>query len=321
MVREIDSTDHHEYNLVMEFEPSDDTVRMRVAFQQALLPPQQIDHIITQMEHYVNCIVNDSNILVENLRDCLPISTLSMFNPQPQSCAEGHDLLKAIENHANTTPLAPAVIFASSIQEYTMKRRILTYQELNEHSNRLARFIRSQHKDSDPPVCIHMEKSVLLYIAILATIKAGFGYLPIMPDTPLPRVRSIMRQARVSFCLCDSNIKDQLIDAEYGNAVDITRLDLSTFETQNLSVDFPPDRIAYTIFTSGSTGEPKGVPVTMKNLSSNIEALSELMRSMSASSKYSSPFTTGCACAPRLRRYYFKTSHPAFALSRSRICR
>ena len=276
IVREIDSADRHEYNLVVEFEPSDDTVRMRVTFQQALISPQQIDHMVTQMEHYVNRIINDSDSLVETLNDSLPVSTLSIVNPKPQSCAEGHNLVKAIENHANTVPLALAVNFSNSIQEFNTNSLRLTYRKLNERSNRLARFILSQHKTKNRPVCIYMEKSVHMYIAIFATIKAGFGYLPITPDTPLPRVRSIMQQASVSFCLCDSDTIGNLPDVENVNAANIFGLDLTAIDTQNLGIEFPPDGIAYTIFTSGSTGEPKGVPVTMQNLLGNIQALSEL---------------------------------------------
>ena len=276
LVCEVDSADQHEYSLVLEFEPTSDSVRAKATFQQALIPPQQIDHVISQIQHYVNCMVNNPNSLVDNLSDCLPVSELSISNPEPQDYAQGRNLLHAIENHAETIPLAPALTFTNDIEDFYANSRTLTYLELNEQSNRMARFIRSHQNVHGPMVGIYMEKSVDLYTAILAAIKAGFGYLPLIPDTPLARVRSIMRQANVTFCLCDSATSRKLDGRQHINTVDVTLLELSKFEAGNLNLEFPQEQVAYTVFTSGSTGEPKGVPVTMKNLLGNIQALTEL---------------------------------------------
>ena len=276
LVCEVDSADQHEYSLVLEFEPTSDSVRAKATFQQALIPPQQIDHAISQIQHYINCMVNNPDSLVDNLSDCLPVSELSISNPEPQDFAQGRNLLHAIENHAETIPLAPALIFTDGIEDFHANSRTLTYLEINEQSNRVARFIRSQQNFHGPMVCIYMEKSVHLYTAILAAIKAGFGYLPLVPDTPLARARSIMQQANVTFCLCDSATSQKLHGARHIDFVDVTLLELSRFEAGNLDLEFPQEQVAYTVFTSGSTGEPKGVPVTMRNLLGNVQALTEL---------------------------------------------
>ena len=274
LVLEVDSADHHEYNLVLEFEPTSHGVRARATFQQALISPQQIHHAISQIQHYVDCMANYPDSLLDDLADCLPVSKLSIANPEPSDCAQGRSLLNAIEKYAEAIPLAPALTFANKIRNSVLSSCTLTYLELNQQSNRLARFMRSHHNIFGPMVCIYMEKSVDLYIAILGAIKAGFGYLPLIPDTPPARVRSILQQANITFCLCDGTTFEKLDGAH--DVVNVTQLELSRFEPSNLDLAFPPEQVAYTVFTSGSTGEPKGVPVTMRNLLGNLHALTEL---------------------------------------------
>lgn len=275
-IREIDSADQHEYNLVLEFEPTGNDIRMRATFQQALLSCDQIKLMIAQIQYYVEYIVNNSDGLVQDMNNCLPVSALSISNLRPEDCATGHNLVEAIEEHARALPSTPAIIFANSFEHFKPNTTSVTYQELNERSNQVARLIRSRSASESNPVCIFMDKSIDLYVTILGSIKAGFGYLPIIPDTPLARVKSIFHQANISLCICDDKTHDDLEGTQGVLTVNCTKFDLSEFDATNLNINFPHDRVAYTVFTSGSTGEPKGVPVTMRSLLGNLQALSEL---------------------------------------------
>ena len=277
-VREVDSADNHEFNLVLEIKPSNNGIRARATFQKSLISLAQVEMLITQVEALVDAMINSPDSLVDDLPSCFAKSSLSISNPKPKSSSIGLSLIAAIEQHATQHPSSVALVFATNIDPSNACTKILTYEDLIVRANKLANFIASLQKPPDELICICMEKSVDLYLAILATIKAGSGYLPLVPNTPPSRIRTIIDQANIKYCLCD-NMTQRLFDDSFElNSVDITALNLENFASQNLAISFPSHHLAYSIFTSGSTGQPKGVAVTMGNLLSNIEVLSELYK-------------------------------------------
>ena len=55
----------------------------------------------------------------------------------------------------------------------------ITYNELNQKANKLANYLRKESDMSGKMICICMEKSVKMIIAILAVLKSGAAYVPI----------------------------------------------------------------------------------------------------------------------------------------------
>ena len=88
----------------------------------------------------------------------------------------------------------------ADINEKTCTTECLTYSELNAKANKLAHFLISSGTLPDELVCICMDKSVDLYIGILAIVKAGAAYLPLVPETPPARIRQILSDAKVKTC-------------------------------------------------------------------------------------------------------------------------
>lgn len=79
----------------------------------------------------------------------------------------------------------------------------LSYRELNEKSNQLARHIRSQYKrktsqeiEPDTLIALCLDRSLELIIGILGVLKAGGAYVPIDPSYP---------QERIDYILADTN--------------------------------------------------------------------------------------------------------------------
>ncbi|KAH0068236.1 peptide synthetase, partial [Aureobasidium melanogenum] len=121
-----------------------------------------------------------------------------------------------------------------------------------------------------------MEKSVALYVSILAAVKAGCGYLPLVPETPAARISQILVDANVRFCLTDSSTAHIITDISSCHVINITTADFSKQSCTSPQLAFEPTNIAYAVFTSGTTGKPKGVLVTQENILSNLEALSKI---------------------------------------------
>ncbi|MCP4214248.1 MAG: AMP-binding protein, partial [bacterium] len=77
----------------------------------------------------------------------------------------------------------------------------LTYRELNNSCNRLARLLRSKGIKANIPVGIMLERSLEMPAAILAVLKAGGAYLPIDPEYPENRVAQIIESSNPGMVL------------------------------------------------------------------------------------------------------------------------
>ncbi|RFM33506.1 non-ribosomal peptide synthase/polyketide synthase [Chitinophaga silvisoli] len=131
----------------------------------------------------------------------------------------------------------------------------VTYRELDEKTNRFARYLADVH-DVQPRdlVGIMLERNEWLIIAMLGILKAGAAYVPIDPDYP---------QERIEYIVSDSNCR-VLVDEEDLNQFKSTQSDLSA---ASIGIKSLPEDLIYMIYTSGSTGKPKGVMLAHSNIS------------------------------------------------------
>ncbi|HEX3757326.1 MAG TPA: amino acid adenylation domain-containing protein [Kofleriaceae bacterium] len=156
------------------------------------------------------------------------------------------------ERQAARTPDATAVVSDAGA---------LSYRELDERANRLARHLRKRGVVAGSRVAICIDRSADMVVALLATLKAGGAYVPLDPGYP---------PDRLAYMLADSAPAVVLVDAVGRDAVGPhPALDLAAGAARwarepadNLGRDeiaIGPRSLAYLIYTSGSTGQPKGV--------------------------------------------------------------
>src|SRR3954454_2412991 len=77
----------------------------------------------------------------------------------------------------------------------------LTYREVNERANRLARLLRARGVRPHDRVGLLLPRSADLVVAVLAVLKAGAAYVPIDPDYPADRIAYVLRDAEPSAVL------------------------------------------------------------------------------------------------------------------------
>ena len=131
--------------------------------------------------------------------------------------------------------------------------RRLTYAELNDRANRLARHLRKLGVGTDVLVGLTTERSPEALVGMLGILKAGGAYLPLDPAYP---------EDRRAFMVEDSGARLVL---------DPQTLSGGDWEAESpapLGIETPPESAAYLIYTSGSTGRPKGVVVPHRALAS-----------------------------------------------------
>jgi amino acid adenylation domain-containing protein len=167
------------------------------------------------------------------------------------------------------TPRIPHIAFEEQTERAPNRiaaksaRIKLTYRELNERANRLARYLRDNfgvRKGHSVGVCTAHEPSRLL--ALLAVAKCGGVYVPVDAECPQERMRYMINKAKLRIVLTD------LSDCHLSTIGGLPMIDLTSVEaysaanTSNLELEIDAHDALYIIFTSGSTGWPKGVAVS-----------------------------------------------------------
>ncbi len=131
---------------------------------------------------------------------------------------------------------------------------VLTYGELGLRSDNLASRLAEIRPGDHSPVAIIGHKEPEMLIGFLGAAKSGHPYIPIDVSTPARRIEQMVRSSgalalRAADQVAEWSGRVWPGKAERGGA----------------------DDAFYIIFTSGSTGEPKGVVITLRNLSLFLE--------------------------------------------------
>ncbi|MEU6540194.1 amino acid adenylation domain-containing protein [Streptomyces sp. NPDC047000] len=147
----------------------------------------------------------------------------------------------------------------------------LTYGELDERANRLARLLIGRGVGPESLVGVLMHRSLDLVVTLVAVLKAGGAYVPVDPEYPVERVRGMLGDAApVVVCTVSGLVGEGgagwlVVDAEETRAV-LAGLDAAAVTDADRRVPLLLDHPAYVIYTSGSTGRPKGVVVPHRGI-------------------------------------------------------
>jgi len=173
----------------------------------------------------------------------------------------------------------------------------LSYKELNEKANRLARLLCQEGVSRGSPVAITLERSMDMLVALLGILKSGGYYVPMDPSWPITRTIQVLVSVQAKHLVTHCRLLDKVrrVQETYRELDCIVSLDevaeisilgegkdrfsgqlraASDLEEQsddNLVPAATPEDTAYVIFTSGSTGMPKGVIVKHKPVINLIE--------------------------------------------------
>jgi len=167
----------------------------------------------------------------------------------------------------------------------------LTYRELDDLSDKLARFLIDNHQvEANDMVGIMMEASSWTIVAVLGILKAGAAFVPIEKDYPEARRQFILEDTQLKALLIESDSLFDVLGMEAAIvSVDIQLDDVSLPEKNTLPQIATTDT-AYVIYTSGSTGMPKGVKIPHSALANYLHFA--LANYRNDDTPYSFPFFT-----------------------------
>jgi len=153
----------------------------------------------------------------------------------------------------------------------------LSYGEVNQRANRLARALRQRGVETGGLVGLCMERSFEAIVSLLAIMKAGAAYLPLDPIYPIERLEHMLSDSGTHRVLTTEQLRtrlpSQLRDVIYLDSLGETLL---AFSDEDLLLA-PPAEIACVIYTSGSSGGPKGVEVAHSGLCNSAEAQARIL--------------------------------------------
>jgi amino acid adenylation domain-containing protein len=166
--------------------------------------------------------------------------------PRLEPVSEEPGIEAWITAQARRTPEAIAVVQGA---------RQLTYGELADAAEHLARDLRARGVGPETVVGIHLRKSPEAIVAILAVLRAGGAYLPLDPAYPEERLAWLREDSRAAVMLDETAVGAALCGRPGWEGAAA-----------------PPSSPAYLLYTSGSTGRPKGVVVTRAGLLASTRA-------------------------------------------------
>ncbi|MBB5916260.1 amino acid adenylation domain-containing protein [Nocardia transvalensis] len=169
----------------------------------------------------------------------------------------------------------PAVTLADLVTEAAVPDRValrydgrgLTYRELDERSNRLARALIGRGAGPGDIVALALARSVESVVAVVAVAKTGAAYLPVDVRYPGERIRHMLADSGARLGVTTAADADSLpADVDWLTAADAETRDAAPVRDGDRVRPVSVDDVAYVIYTSGSTGVPKGVAVTHRGL-------------------------------------------------------
>ena len=152
------------------------------AGQVATLVCTSMASIVESLESAPSTRLSDIDILDEVERR----QVLTGWNDTAREVAEA-TLPELFEAQVARTPGATAVVFEDTR---------LTYAEVNERANRLARLLVSRGAGPEERIGVMMDRSADLVVTLLAVVKAGAAYVPIDPAYPADRIAFVLDDAR-----------------------------------------------------------------------------------------------------------------------------
>lgn len=220
-------------------------------------PQTQLQHLRLLDESTLNKVVHDWNATDFNFPNTA--SVVDLF----QRLAQSH-------------PEKIAVLFEDGS---------LSYRQLDESSNRLARYLINKGISLHSLIGISTDRSLDSIIGILAILKAGCSYIPLDPSYPLERLAFMVDDSQLC-AVVTSRANKHLFQTSPG--IEIICVDEERDQIERQGSSPPPLRVthpessAYVIYTSGSTGRPKGTLISHRGL---VNLVFSLQKNLDISSK------------------------------------
>ncbi|MEW9701791.1 amino acid adenylation domain-containing protein, partial [Paenibacillus sp. SI8] len=238
----------------------DQQFRIHIDYRSQLYDTGEIAQIFRQYMTIVEHIIQQPNSKIGHLSlisEEEAHTVLTVFNPISADYSSEKTIHQWFEEQVERTPEQWAVVSEGNR---------LTYRELNEQANRLARTLQAEGVGAGQLVGLMVERSLDMIIGIFGIMKAGGAYIPIDPEYPEERIRYMLEDSGAQLLLLQDRLRGRVSFA--GTIIALDQPDAFSEDGSNLQALSTSSDLAYVIYTSGTTGRPKGVMVEHHGLGS-----------------------------------------------------
>ena len=252
------------FDLSLLMDDSNEEIRGELSYASSLFSTEKINRLLPTYMYLLEKLVSYPNEPYDQLSFIKPATYNEIVferNATEATYPANQTLSSLFESHVAQRPNATAVVFEGEK---------LSYKELNEKSNQLARRIRASFKTRtgtsltpDTIIGLYVDKSLEMIIGILGVLKAGGAYVPIDISNPKNRVTYILNDTNAPMVISQRKVNEE---AGFISDDKILYIDLEEdFYKEEAKDNLPryanSRDLAYIIYTSGTTGKPKGVMI------------------------------------------------------------
>ena len=241
------------FDLTLTAIETERNILFTLEYSTKLFRTETIERLSSHFNNILQAIVANPEVKlaeIEMLTEVEKNRILVEFNDTGTDYPKEKTIHQVFEEQVERTPDQMAIIF---------KDQQLTYRELNQRSNQLARTLREKGVKVDVIIGIMVERSLEMVIGMLGVLKAGGAYLPIDPTYPEERIRFMLEDSEIRILLTQQQLLGKNLSVAELIALDDQ--DIYHPDHNNLPCKNQFSDLAYIIYTSGSTGRPKGVMI------------------------------------------------------------
>ncbi|MCV6637686.1 amino acid adenylation domain-containing protein [Candidatus Albibeggiatoa sp. nov. NOAA] len=241
---------------------ADEAVQLDFTYNLAYFNPAEIKCIQTRFITLLEAVLAQADAPIHTLPllSAEEKNRLQLWNQTDTDYSKDQTIVDLFEQQVLKTPDAIAAVCPAQNTQ-------LTYQQLNQQANQLARHLQTLNVQAETLVGICMERSLEMLVGLFGILKAGGAYLPLDPAYPRERLALMLEDAQAPVLLTQSSLQSILPETQ-AHRVYLDQQNFSDYTTDNIQTAIQPEHLAYVIYTSGSTGRPKGVAIEHHNLAS-----------------------------------------------------
>ena len=234
-----------------------------VQYSSELFEDKVVENFIEQIKYTLDLLSGSS---VKRVRDALVLPENQMTELKEKSVTDTSEvpvvlLHKMFENSVDKNGDKIALI-AQDAQ--------LTYNELNEKANIVARNLINRGVKTGDSVALLLPRKSCFFCCLFGVNKAGAAFIPCDPQYPADRINHIITDSEASYII---TTEDKLGDYPPEKAINVNDI-ISGESKGNPDLEMTGDELSYMIYTSGSTGKPKGVMLRHKGICSYLTPFS-----------------------------------------------
>lgn len=266
-IHNVSAEAHANTDMVFSFIKTHEGIELEIEYYDELFAKSTLERLTTHLNNFYMKIIENTSISLAEIdvfTEEEKNQVIFDFNNTTVDFPTDKIIQALFEEQVNKTPDKVALVF---------KDKKLTYRELNEKSNQIARLLREKGVKADSIVGILVERSFDMIAGILGILKAGGAYLPIDPEYPGERIKYMLNDSSAEILLTKNRFVHYVSFEKESIYLDDEELD--EYNTENPEAVNTPQNLAYVVYTSGSTGEPKGAAIEHRSVINFIKGITD----------------------------------------------